>query len=117
MYLKDNREKYDNDRVDHNERSHHTLLRIERILKEILSSSQNQEQDKDEIKANLVFDYNKLAEFKEERDKLRQIVSFKCYWDALEKAWVFEGNKIILEDFVQTLKNRGIPLEVNEVKE
>ncbi len=109
MYPKANKEKYDTESVNHNERSHHALLRIERLLKDLISSLQNQEQDKDEIKANLVFEYNKLAEFKEERDKLRQTVSFKCYWDAIERVWIFEGNKDTLEDFVHVLKNRGTP--------
>ncbi|MHA1401556.1 MAG: hypothetical protein ACTSQE_14495 [Candidatus Heimdallarchaeaceae archaeon] len=119
MYPKERTERY-NDRINYNESSHHALLRIEREIKEIkvlLASFQTQQQDTDETKANLIFEYNKLTEFKEERDKLRQTVSFKCYWDVLEKVWVFEGKQIILDDFVQALKDRGIPLEVNEVKQ
>ncbi|MCK4609567.1 MAG: hypothetical protein KAU62_00280, partial [Candidatus Heimdallarchaeota archaeon] len=67
--------------IDYNKEAYETLLRIESLLKNFFSSvHQNQQQDKVDIKAYLVFDKNKLAEFKEEREKLWKTASFKCYW-------------------------------------
>jgi len=103
--------------IDYTKESHETLLRIESLIKNLLSSHyQNQLQDKVDIKAYLVFDKNKLAEFKEEREKLWKTASFKCYWDNDKRTWVFDGKKKILEDFVAAFQRRGIPLEVNEVE-
>ena len=103
--------------IDYTKESHETLLRIESLLKNLLSSFyQNQQQDKTDVKAYMKFDKNKLADFKEEREKLRQTASFKCYWNNEIRTWVFDGKKRILEDFVAAFQKRGIPLEVNEVE-
>lgn len=102
--------------TDYYKEIYETLLRIENILKN-LGSSSHQEQTKEitQVKKHLSFDKNKLAEFKEEREKLRKTATFKCYWNREIYTWVFDGEKNILDKLVTALQQRGIPMKVSEV--
>lgn len=101
--------------TDYNKEIYETLLRIENLLKNIGSSSQEQTKEITQVKKHLSFDKNRLAEFKEERDKLRKTATFKCYWNREIYTWVFDGEKIILEKLVIALQQRGITMKVSEV--
>ncbi len=102
--------------TDYYKEIYETLLRIENLLKN-LGTSSHQEQTKEiiQIKRHLSFDKNKLTEFKEEREKLRKIASFKCYWNREIFTWVFDGEKNTLEKLITALQQRGIPMKASEV--
>ncbi|MHA1259524.1 MAG: hypothetical protein ACTSSG_13110, partial [Candidatus Heimdallarchaeaceae archaeon] len=72
--------------LEYEKEIYETLLRIESLLKNLLKILfQEQKTDTEQIKRQLIFDKNKLIDFKSERDKLRETYSFKCYWNNIKR--------------------------------
>lgn len=101
---------------EYSRESYETLLRIESLLKNLLQVLyQERKKDMEQIKRQLIFDKNKLIDFKSERDKLRETYSFKCYWNNIKRTWIFEGSKKVLEVLLNASQEKGIRIQAIEV--